>query len=113
MFTFSNIHDYENEPAVKQILVYSTAAQKEAYEKQEPFSYLCVYRIRAVLNSNGNWDSVVRCGMTGRLLIDKIDSGKDWESAMINSISYFIEAIESSNRSLYENIKFNLKKKTQ
>jgi hypothetical protein len=89
MFLFSEIHDWQGNPAVKQILVFPTDFLKSEFEKTfakrikrvgienaSDNGIGAVYKIRAVKTGVGSWGGFVRCGSTSRLLLAQ-DQPKD------------------------------------
>lgn len=99
MFVFSEIHDYQDEPAVKQILVFHSQESKERFDGT--FKELvdlngkhiasdtgigAIYKLRAVKNGNDKWDSVIRCGVTGKLLSQRLDLSGQWGPALSRAI---------------------------
>jgi hypothetical protein len=78
MFVFSKMHDWQNDPAVKQILVFPSKetmdnfdvkfAEKIATEDIESASENnlgAIYKLRAVKCGNGMWVGVIRDGFCG------------------------------------------------
>lgn len=86
MFVYSQIHAWQNEPAVQQVLVFSSPMMEGSFEeaycratnnrdpvlvaKQSDSDMGAIYKLRAVLNSDGKYDPVIRCVFTGVLLAD-------------------------------------------
>ena len=84
MFVFSELHPWQNETAVMQVLVFSShemqVAFQQAYsiatQKHDPklvegvsdSNMGAIYKLRAVLNSDGMYIPTIRCGFTGLLL---------------------------------------------
>ena len=82
MFAFSEIHNWQGRPAVKQILVFPSEllktefektfaerVEKDGIDKASDSNAGAVYKIRAVKNGSGTWDGSVRCGSSGELLL--------------------------------------------
>jgi hypothetical protein len=81
MFVFSNMHPWQGVPAVQQVLMFSCAAMREQFNKNfceitenhkpEKVSVAsdsnlgAIYKLKAVLGSDGSWQPVIRCGFTG------------------------------------------------
>ena len=86
MFVYSEMHAWQNEPAVQQVLVFSSEAMKDAFEKTYSIATQkhgpklvavlsenkmgALYKLRAVLRGDGLYDPVIRCGFTGVLLAE-------------------------------------------
>ena len=81
MFVFSTQHDWQENPAVQQILVFPNqeveALFKEEYAEQVKIDGIkeasdsnmgAIYKLRAVRESDGKWSSVIRCGITGKMI---------------------------------------------
>ena len=83
MFVLSKIHAWQNDPAVQQVLVFSSEEMKTKFEETmkqrlaEPEVGVedvsdsdagAIYKLRAVKDSNGSWIPVVRCGFNGKKL---------------------------------------------
>lgn len=78
----SEVHAWQNDPAVQQILLFGSHRAKKRHDegmaKQiaegvEPYDlidtgYGAVYKLRAVLNNDDSWTPIIRCGYTGFLL---------------------------------------------
>lgn len=72
---FSTIHDWQGNPAVKQILVFSCQEMKDTFEKKyatrlekdgefaSDSDIGAIYKLRAVMDSKSNWVPVIRCGI--------------------------------------------------
>ena len=114
MFKFSEIHDWQNNQAIKQILVFPSQLLKDEFEKT--FSQRvevvgidkasdsnagAVYKIRVIKNGNNKWDGCVRCGSSGELLIDQENLGDNWESAIVNIVNIFIGNIQESCKQMF------------
>lgn len=78
MFLYSEIHDWQGDAAVKQILVFSNKDLKEhcersiarriaqeGIEKASDNNIGAIYKLRAVKNGEGQWEPTIRCGFTG------------------------------------------------
>lgn len=81
MFIFSNIHNWQNDPAVAQILVFSDRESKQLFDKQfaerikkdgvesaSDAGIGAVYRLRAVKDGNGKYVPVIRAGAHSGLI---------------------------------------------
>ncbi len=84
MFCFSKIHAWQNDQAVMQLNVYSSLEMKQQFESQyliktnnhdpefvstaSDTNMGIIYKLRAVLNSDGLYIPIIRCGFTGQLL---------------------------------------------
>lgn len=81
MFVYPEMHAWQNEPTVQQVLVFSSPMMKGSFEeaycratngrdpvlvaKQSDSDMGAIYKLRAVLNGNGQHVPVIRCGFTG------------------------------------------------
>lgn len=114
MFVYSQIHNWQNDEAVKQILVFPSQLLKDEFEKTfaervekdgidkvTDSNAGSVYKIRAIKNGNNKWDGCVRCGSSGELLIDKTNLGDNWESAIVNIVNIFNCYIQESCRQMF------------
>lgn len=113
MFTYSEIHDWQGEPAVKQILVFPSQLLKDEFDKEfalrvekdgekaSDSNAGAIYKIRAVLNGKGLWDGAVRCGSSGELLFEQCDLGSSWEVALANITNQFTGTINESCKQLF------------
>lgn len=114
MFKFSEIHDWQEDPAVKQILVFPSQLLKDEFEKEYALrvekdgkwaasdsNIGAIYKIRAVKNGNDMWDGVVRCGSSGELLFEQCDLGSCWEDALVNITNQFSGIINESCKQLF------------
>ena len=93
---FSNIQDWEKDPAVKQMLVFASQEACDRFnaayaDPKTPKTVSnfpdenglgAIYKIRAVRNGNGGWDGLVRCGYTGAHLVEVANAGRDSNAAM-------------------------------
>ena len=85
MLVYSDIHDWENNHGVKQILVFACQAAKKQFEKEyssrlnnnpeiEGLSLDsncgAIFKLRAVRNTKKKYNSILRCGVTGELLCE-------------------------------------------
>ena len=81
MFIFSNAHNWQDDAAVKQVLVFSNIFMYDSFNhkfvelvQQHGVSYAtdsgigAIYKLRAVKDSAGFWIPVIRCGFTGKFL---------------------------------------------
>ncbi len=109
MFAFSEIHDADNEPAVKQILVFSSEQEKQEYNP-ETGPNTSSYKLRAVLNGQGRWDGVIRSGRNGQLLLDQKNLGDSWQSAMVSVHVMFNGFITESINKNFRSVLLETKK---
>jgi hypothetical protein len=94
---FSSVHDWENDPAVKQVLVFSCNKAvdhfNEKYKKREietiPALRLsidsdcgAIFKLRAVKLSDDKYMPLLRCGVTGYLLSQNHTEFDDFEEAI-------------------------------
>ena len=75
---FSNMHAWEGDPAVMQVLVFATHEAKNEFEAKLPKQPLlggkyhdengigAIYKLRAIRNASGKWSPCVRCGVSAR-----------------------------------------------
>jgi hypothetical protein len=86
MLEFSEIHPAMGEPAVMQLLVFSSQQMKDEFDKTYSIATQkhdpelvkvvlennmgAIYKLRAVLNREGKYIPVIRCGFTGRHLVE-------------------------------------------
>jgi hypothetical protein len=98
MLVFTQAHDWEGDPAVKQVLVFPNQEVADLFDKAyhgpnrprtasnfpDENGIGAIFKLRAVKNGRGSWDAVVRCGFTGAMLAECGDVGNDWKDA-INS----------------------------
>lgn len=86
MFVFSKIHPWQGDSAVMQVLVFSSYAMsirfKDAYAKAtnngdaklvesvSDSNMGAIYKLRAVLNRDGQYVPTIRCGFTGGHLLE-------------------------------------------
>ena len=81
MLIFSQIHNWQNDPAVKQVLVFPNESVRETFETEfaeraEREGWWCasdsnagaIYKLRSVKNSDESYAPVIRCGKGGDLL---------------------------------------------
>lgn len=89
MLVFSDIHDWQGDAGVKQILVFVSQEMKDLFDREieerktkyreqglpeveVPDSNAgAVFKLRAVKDSNGFWHPVIHCGVMGGALYDK------------------------------------------
>ncbi len=113
MFKFSEIHDWQEEPAVKQILVFPSQQHKDQFEKEfalrvekdgkdkaSDSNAGAIYKIRAVKNGKDTWDGVVRCGYSGELLFEQVELSETWEVCLFHISNMFIGYISESCKQL-------------
>jgi hypothetical protein len=114
MFKFSEIHNWQEDPAVKQILVFPSQLLKDEFEKEfairvekdgkdkaSDSNAGAVYKIRAVKNGSGKWDGMVRCGSSGELLFEQVNLADDWDVCLISVTNLFIGNIRESCYQLF------------
>jgi hypothetical protein len=114
MFKHSEIHNWQGEEAVKQILVFPSQLLKDEFEKEfaqrvekdgadkaSDSNAGAIYKIRAVKNGEDKWDGVVRCGSSGELLFEQKNLGDNWESAMVNIVNMFTGYIQESCNQMF------------
>jgi len=101
MFAFSEIHNWQGNPSVKQILVFPSELLKFEFEKTfaervekdgikaSDSNSGAVYKIRAVENLLSFWGGEIRCGSSGDLLLE--------QNAMADS---YVECLNSMNNLL-------------
>lgn len=86
MFVFSEISPWQGDPAVMQMLVFSSQQMKDQFDKNYSIatdehdpervklvsenSRGAIYKLRAVLNGKGEYVPVIRCGFTGGHLVE-------------------------------------------
>jgi len=83
MFLFSDQHDWQNDPAVKQILVFPNHEAKENFykafnaevkekgiENASDNNKGAIYKLRAVKDSDGHYIPVIRCAINGLQLYE-------------------------------------------
>lgn len=86
MFVFSEISPWQGDPAVMQMLVFSSQQMKDEFEKTYSIATQkhdpellkvvsennmgAIYKLRAVLDGEGQYVPVIRCGFTGRHLVE-------------------------------------------
>ena len=100
MFASSEIHNWQGNPAVKQILVFPTdflksefektfaeRVEKDGVDKASDSNAGAIYKIRAVKNGDGSWTGVVRCGSSGEILMVQ-DQPKDNALECLADMSY-------------------------
>jgi len=97
MFIFSEINQaWQGDAAVKQILVFPTQLLKDEFEKTfaerveedgiekaSDSNAGAIYKLRAVLQSNGKYVAIIRCGNSGELLWEGVTVYKHSQSALI------------------------------
>ena len=86
MIVYSEMHAWQNEPTVQQVLVFSSPMMKGSFEEaycrvtkyRDPVLVAklsdsdmgAIYKLRAVLNGDGKYKPVIRCGFSGVLLTE-------------------------------------------
>jgi hypothetical protein len=82
MLIYGEIHNWEDDSAVKQILVFSCHKSKEFFDieyqkrinQENKFNLSldtncgAIFKLRAVKNSNGSYNCMIRCGITGHMI---------------------------------------------
>lgn len=133
MFVYSEIHDWQNEPAIKQILVFSHVNAKENFEKEierrfkdetnrytgvDP-DYLtkyrsnmsdsgcgAIYKLKSVLNGKGTFDAMIRCGFNGEHIWEHHASFTTPEEALWAAFGQMKKSILSArSQPLYDAVK--------
>lgn len=100
MIKLSEVHDWQGDAAVKQILVFPCPAAEAAFKAlfSKEVEQMGVkdasdtnkgasYKIRAVMNGDGTWSGLVRCGMTGTLLLRETLPAPTWPLAMLEAFN--------------------------
>lgn len=99
MFLFSEVHNWQNNEAVKQIRVFTSEFAKNDFDSEynsatkdgkntaeiETFSDTgngVAYKIRAVLDAYGSWIPLIRCGHTGCVIWESNLTQTTWQEAM-------------------------------
>jgi hypothetical protein len=96
MLVYGEVHDWEDDPAIKQILVFSCHKAKEffnnEYQKRlnkankfnihQDTNCGAIFKLRAVKNSKGSYNCVIRCGITGHLIHQGHFDYDDFEDAL-------------------------------
>lgn len=95
MISMSEVHDWQGESAVKQILVFPSLVAHKAFKRQfeqavkehgienaSDSGIGAMYKIRAVLNSDGMWVGVIRCGVTGVMLQHETAPAEKYQLAL-------------------------------
>jgi hypothetical protein len=81
MFTFSKVHNWQDDSAVKQIRVFSSEEMKKIFDAEYAVRVAqygtciagdsdigAIYKLRAVKDSNDTWIPIIRCGFMGTKL---------------------------------------------
>lgn len=104
MFTFSEAHSWQNDPAVQQILVFPN--KKTKYEFEELYlkeveklgtenasdtGIGAIYKIRAVKVGNDMYIPIIRCGMSGVKLWEGITTYVYPKDALLKGLGYLKE----------------------
>ena len=111
MFVFSNMHPWQGDPAVQQVLLFTHAAMREQFgntvkrltkghtpklvAEMSDNNIGAIYKLKAVLGSDGSWQPVIRCGFTGTWL-GEMDSVATPEQAIAACKEYLKKEIISS-----------------
>lgn len=108
MFVLSKIHAWQNDPAVQQVLVFSSEEMKVKFEETmkqrlaEPNAKVesvsdsdagAIYKLRAIKNNFGRFISIIRCGFTGKILWESIGTYEHYEDALINAKDHLLRGI--------------------
>lgn len=112
MFSYSHVHNWQGEEAVKQILVFNQAELKNEFdnsflERIEKDGIRCasdsnigaIYKLRAVKNGDNKWLPVIRCGFSGLELYEGPSAYDTWDKALFNAHAKLINGLaENSSR---------------
>lgn len=92
----SNVHDWQDDAAVKQILVFATEHRKNEFEtahaklvytfgkeKASDSGLGAIYKVRAVKNGDDTWTPTIRDGFDGTLIWESTERYLTWEHAMV------------------------------
>jgi hypothetical protein len=114
MFKYSEIHNWQGEEDIKQILVFPSQLLKDEFEKEftqrvekdgadkaSDSNAGAIYKIRAVKNGEDMWDGIVHCGYSGELLFEQKNLGDNWKSAMVNIVNMFSGCIQESCKQMF------------
>jgi hypothetical protein len=107
---FSEPYNWENDSGVIQILVFGSQGAKEHFDKAvadpnvqktaEGFPYEnnhgALFKVRAVKNSNGNWDCVIRCGVDAQLIYERKLNTADSTDALVYGITKLRHCLDIS-----------------
>ncbi len=100
MMTFSEVHDWQGDSAVKQILVFPSGQAETKFK--ESFAVIvsaegiedasdtglgAVYKLRAVKDGNGQYIPVVRCGVTGYTLWEDVIPCHEYKTALLIALN--------------------------
>ena len=98
MIALSEVHDWQGESAVKQILVFPNqfaqalfanrfvdAVEKDGIEGASDSNLGAMYKIRAVLDSDGMWVGLIRCGVTGVMLLRETAPAEKYQLALLEA----------------------------
>lgn len=110
MITLSEVHDWQGDPAVKQILVFPNqfaqalftnlfvdAVEKDGIEDASDTNLGAMYKIRAVLNSDGMWFGLIRCGVTGGLLLRESAPTEKYQQALLEAYNLLQQSMLMPN----------------
>lgn len=108
MFLFSEIHNWQGESAVKQILVFPSELlknefdkefaerlEKDGIEKASDSNAGAVYKLRAVKDGNGDYIPVIRCGSSGELLWEG-QPHPNWKTCLLEAHNRMMMTIVKS-----------------
>jgi hypothetical protein len=106
MITFSKQHDWQADPAVQQVLVFPNEKIKNSFDQKmvrrreecvanghpENEASDCdagaIYKLRGVMQSDGKWQAIIRCGFTGHLLWEDPRPYDDAKTALHTCIAH-------------------------
>jgi hypothetical protein len=104
---FSEVHDWEDDPNVKQALVFTCNKAKEHFKEKlerrinnNSFGLSidsdcgAIFKLRAIKVSNGKYISLLRCGITGHILVNDHTEFKDYEDAIDRAKSLLSEYVK-------------------
>lgn len=100
MIKLSEVHHWQGDAAVRQILVFPSQTAMDAFniahadevksngvQDASDTNMGAMYKIRAVMNGDGTWSGLVRCGVTGYLLQETKLPTPNWALAMLEAFS--------------------------
>jgi hypothetical protein len=96
MLVYGEVHNWEDDPNVKQVLVFSCQKAKQFFdnEYQKRFNEAnkfnlsldtncgAIFKLRAVRNSKGLYNCMIRCGITGHLIYQDHFDYDDFEDVI-------------------------------
>jgi hypothetical protein len=117
MFKYSEIHNYQGEESVKQILVFPSQLLKDEFEKEfaqrvekdgadkaSDLNAGAIYKICAIKNHHDKWDGYIRCGHSGTVLVDQENIGDNWDFAIASMANIFAGYIKESCNRLFDSV---------